>query len=136
MAEVLYFLSILNFTSHAHDEGRGYITTNMHLFKGFDLLCVFLSLHDWQGGGEEQIEHPADKEGPIFFSYPSKAFSPGKNKVSIVLSNTYAYPKSYECPSAPQHTISQFRTKMQDILFLVELFYINIKKCHQLHIDP
>ncbi|XP_030829188.1 vacuolar protein sorting-associated protein 13C isoform X3 [Strongylocentrotus purpuratus] len=64
-----------------YDYSQGFI--DMAMFVPYTLINKTGLPIAYKGGGEEQIEHPADKESPIFFSYPSKAFSPGKNKIQL-----------------------------------------------------
>ncbi|XP_063952525.1 intermembrane lipid transfer protein VPS13A-like isoform X3 [Lytechinus pictus] len=64
-----------------YDYSQGFI--DMAMFVPYTLINKTGLPIAYKGGGEEQIDHPADREEPIFFSYPSKVFSPGKNKIQL-----------------------------------------------------
>ena len=65
--------------------------------------------------GEDVIAHAAEKEEPTLFSYPSKLFNPGKNKVSKQTSifllpltgiHLYAWGNLHKCNDTSLTTIN------------------------------
>ncbi|XP_071479699.1 intermembrane lipid transfer protein VPS13A-like [Diadema antillarum] len=63
------------------DYNQGFV--DMALFVPYCLINKTGLPLAYKGGGEDIIEHPADQEQPVFFSYPTKVFSPGKNKIQL-----------------------------------------------------